>query len=347
MAVVKADAYGHGAVEVSKTALNAGASYLGVATVDEGVELRKANISAPILIFSQPPITSIPVLLKFDLMPSVYTAEFAVMYAEEADKQGQQASYHLALNTGMNRVGVRYNKVLDFLKLISFHRALKLEGTFTHFATADCVDLMDFKKQYANFCEAIKNMEDVGYNPGIVHCANSATIFRFPEAHFDMVRYGISMYGSYPYKEIKDVVELKQAMSVHAKIIDERILGLGEGVSYGFNYRARSAAKICTVPVGYADGLRRSFSQKIYVIYKGHKFPQVGNICMDQCMFEIDMNSAYAQENFDAHIGDEVVLLGKSGDEFISIEELAKIDNTITYEVMCGFSRRMHREFKK
>lgn len=343
LAVVKADAYGHGAIKVAETAIKCGAAYLGVATVDEAVELRKAHIEKPILIFAQPPETSIPVLLKYKVMPTVYTAEFAVKYAEEAYKNNMKAPYHLAINTGMNRIGVRHNTVLDFLKLINFHSALSLEGTFTHFATADCKDLMDFKKQYVFFCEAIDAMKKEGYNPGIVHCANSAATFRFPDTHFDMVRYGISMYGGYPCKEMKQLVKLKPVMSVHTRIHDERILGIGEGVSYGMNYRARGAVKICTLPIGYADGLRRSFSGKIDVLYKGQRFPQVGNICMDQCMFEIDMNSGYAQENFNAQIGEEVVVLGTDGNEEITIDELADIDGTINYEILCGLSRRMPR----
>lgn len=343
LCVVKADAYGHGAVKVAEVATKCGAAYLGVSNVDEGVQLREGGIKLPILVFSQPPDTAIPVLLKYHIMPSIYTTEFAIKYAEDADRRGMEAPYHLAVNTGMNRIGVRYNEVLDFLKLISFHRALKLEGTFTHFATADEADLMDFRRQYSFFSETIARMKNAGINPCIVHCANSAALFRFPETHFDMVRLGICMYGSYPCADIRQKVQLKPVMSVHARIHDERILGLGEGVSYGMKYRARSAVKICAIPVGYADGLRRSFSGKIDVLYKGNRFPQVGNICMDQCMFEIDLNSGYAQDNFDAQIGEDVVIMGSQGGATITIDELADVAGTISYEIMCGFSMRMPR----
>lgn len=341
LVIVKADAYGHGAVQIAKTATNCGASYLGVATVDEALELREAKIDNNILVLSQPPVASIPLLVKHDIMPAVHSTEFAIQYAEAADQAGKTAPYHLAVNTGMNRVGVRHNEVLDFLKSVSFHRALKLEGTFTHFATADSTDEMAFKQQMTSFTNLLDAMKNMNIDPGIVHAANSAAIFRYPESHFDMVRLGVCMYGYYPSDLIKKYVELEPAMSVHARIVDERILGIGEGVSYGHNYRARSAVKICTIPVGYADGLHREASGKIVVIYNGKTFPQVGSICMDMCMFEIDMNSAVAQQNFNAQIGDEVILAGKDGEAVITLEQLAEASGTITYEIICSFSRRM------
>lgn len=341
LVIVKADAYGHGAVQIAKTATNCGASYLGVATVDEALELREAKIDNDILVLSQPPVASIPLLVKHDIMPAVHSTEFAIQYAEAADQAGKTASYHLAVNTGMNRVGVRHNEVLDFLKSVSFHRALKLEGTFTHFATADSADEMAFKQQMTSFTNLLDAMKNMNIDPGIVHAANSAAIFRYPESHFDMVRLGVCMYGYYPSDLIKKYVELEPAMSVHARIVDERILGIGEGVSYGHNYRARSAVKICTIPVGYADGLHREASDKIGVIYNGKTFPQVGSICMDMCMFEIDMNSSVAQQNFNAQIGDEVILAGRDGEAVITLEQLAEASGTITYEIICSFSRRM------
>ena len=341
LVIVKADAYGHGAVQIAKTAINCGAAYLGVATVDEAMELRDAKIDANILVLSQPPVTSIPLLVKHNIMPAVHTTEFAIQYAEAADQAGKNAPYHLAVNTGMNRVGVRHTEVLDFLKSISFHRALKLEGTFTHFATADMADEMTFKKQMTLFTQLIDSMKVNDYDPGIIHAANSAAIFRYPESHFNMVRLGDCMYGYYPSDLIKKYVELEPSMSVHARIVDERVLGIGEGVSYGYNYRARSSVKICTIPVGYADGLHREAAGKMGVIYKGKIFPQVGSICMDMCMFEIDMNTAIAQTNFNAQIGDEVILVGKDGDSVITFDDLAKASGTINYEIICSFSRRM------
>lgn len=341
LVIVKADAYGHGAVQIAKTALKCGVAYLGVATVDEAMELRDAKIDAKILVLSQPPVTSIPLLVKYNISPAVHTTQFAIQYAEAADQAGKLAPYHLAVNTGMNRVGVRHNEAIDFVKSINFHRALVLEGTFTHFATADCADEMEFNHQLSLFRQLIDNMKVANIDPGIVHAANSAAIFRYPESHFDMVRAGVCIYGYYPSDVIKKYVELDHAMSVHARIVDERILAIGEGVSYGHNYRARSSVKICTIPIGYADGLHKCASGKIGVIYKGKIFPQVGSICMDMSMFEIDMNTATSQLNYDAQIGDEVILVGRDGDAAITFEELAEASSSVTYDMVCSFSRRM------
>lgn len=341
MAVVKADAYGHGALQIAKTATNCGAAYLGVATVDEAINLRQNGIDNNILILSQPPDTAIPLLVKYDIMPAIYTPDFAIQYAEEADKFNKTAPYHLAINTGMNRIGVRYNQVIDYLKSVSFHRALELAGTFTHFASSDTPTQLDFQKQFTNFKYCLELIKSNNYDPGIVHAANSAAIFRYPETHFDMVRAGVVIYGYYPSETVKPLMNLKPAMSIHARVTDERILGLGEAVSYGEKYRARNAVKICTIPIGYADGLHRCATGKIGVVYNGRLFPIVGAICMDMCMFEIDMNSSLAQEHFNAQIGDEVLLVGQQGQAYITIDDLARACDTINYEIACSFSRRM------
>ena len=198
MAVVKANAYGHGAVQVARTALSAGATQLAVATVSEGIQLRKAGIDAPVLVLSEPPIAAVPLLLRYNLMPSVYTSEFAVAYGEEADRHGLRAPFHLAINTGMNRIGVRFDEAVDFVRQIAFHRALEQVGTFTHFATADCAETLDFNMQLRRFKETVVSLRQVGVNPGLVHCANSAALLRYPETHMDMARLGISMYGFHP-----------------------------------------------------------------------------------------------------------------------------------------------------
>ena len=260
MAVVKADAYGHGAVQCAKASLNAGAEWLGVATVDEGVELRKAGIAQPILILAEPPISAIPLLLRYRVTPAVYTAEFAIAYAEMADAHGLRAPFHLAINTGMNRIGVRWDEVMEFVLQTSFHRALVLDGIFTHFATADCPDAIDFHLQARRFVEAATALHDAGIDPGIVHCDNSAALLRYAETNFDMVRLGIALYGFHPCPETRKLIDLKPAMSVHARITDVRTVPMSEGVSYGLNYRSPGSVKICTVPVGYADGLRRALS---------------------------------------------------------------------------------------
>lgn len=345
MAVVKADAYGHGAVEVAKAACNAGASYLGVATVNEGIELREAGMREPILILSEPPAEAIPLLLHYHIMPSVYTTEFAIAYGEAADAQGMKAPYHLAINSGMNRIGVRFNTVVEFLSQISFHRALELEGCFTHFATADAIETLDFQIQINHFVEAMRAVEAAGINPGIVHCDNSAATYRFPKTNFDMVRLGIAMYGYQPAPDTHRIIDLRPAMSVHARITNVMVVPMSEGVSYGMNYRSPGSVKICTVPVGYADGLMRLLSGKIDFAYQNRTVHQVGNICMDQCMFEVDLRSRANIKTLDPHIGDEVLIAGPHDVVDCSIDTMANRAATIPYELVCNFSRRLPRYY--
>lgn len=337
MAVVKADAYGHGAVRCAKTALNSGAEYLGVATVDEAVELREGLVNAPILVLGEPPITSIPLLLAYKIMPSVYTAEFAIQYAEAADSLGLRAPFHLKVNTGMNRIGVRHDEVVSFMHQVGFHRALDLVGTFTHFATADCAETLDFQIQAKRFLEAIAALRSAGINPGIVHAANSAAAIRYPDVHFDMVRLGISLYGFHPCPETYTMIDLRPAMSVHARITDTKLVPMSEGVSYGMNYRSPGSVKICTVPIGYADGLRRGLSGNTNFIVEGRALRQVGNICMDQCMFEVDLRTYGTRRRLDPQIGDEVLIVGAAGDAVVTIDEMAEKLGTIQHEIAIGF----------
>lgn len=346
MAVVKADGYGHGGVICAKTAVNAGAEYIGVATIEEAIEIRDAGVTAPILVLSEPPVTAIPLLLAYQVMPSVSTVEFAVRYAEEAESIGMVAPYHLKVNTGMNRIGVRHDAVLDFLSQVSFCRALELVGTFTHFATADSSDNMDFNLQQQRFEGTIRLMRGAGFEPGIVHAANSAATLRYPEVQYDMVRVGLAMYGCFPCEQTFGVVNLLPAMSVHARITQVNKVPVGEGVSYGLVHRSNGFGKTCTIPIGYADGLRRGLSNRIHFIKDGRKYPQVGNICMDQCMFEIDDRSRYGTTKSNPKIGDRVTILGSDGDAFITIDEMADALNTIPYELMIGFgSSRLPRVY--
>ncbi|MEG0072805.1 MAG: alanine racemase [Raoultibacter sp.] len=345
MAVVKADAYGHGAVHCGKAALNSGAEYLGVATVDEGIELRKANIGAPILILSEPPLAAIPLLLHYQIMPSVYTSEFAIAYGEVADAHGMRAPYHLAINTGMNRIGVRFDEVMEFIMQVSFHRALDLIGTFTHFATADCTETLDFHVQAKRFIEALSAMNAAGVDSGLVHCDNSAALLRYPETNFDMVRLGIALYGFQPCPETRRLIELRPVMSVHTRITDVRTVPMSEGVSYGLNYRSPGSVKICTVPVGYADGLRRALSGRTSVLLDAQRCPQVGNICMDQCMFEVDLRVYGNKRRLNPQIGDEVIFVGRQGESFLTIDDMAIAAGTIPHEITIGFSQRMPRRY--
>ena len=346
MAVVKADGYGHGAVACAQKALGAGADQLGVATVDEALALREAGITAPILILSEPPITAAPLLLAKHITPSVYTAEFALAYAEEADRHNMKAPFHLALNTGMNRIGVRAEDVIAFEQQVNFHRALVQEGTFTHFATADSTDTIDFNSQVRRFINAISALRTAGVDPGVVHAANSAALFRYPDVQFDMARLGIAMYGCHPCEQTRGLADLWPAMEVKARITDVKTVPMSEGVSYGLRYRSPGSVKICTVPLGYADGLSRALSGKWDFILGGQMVRQVGTICMDQCMFEVDMRSFGSRVRLDPQVGDVVTIVGREGEAMTTLTEMARTIGTIDYEVACNFSRRMPRVYK-
>jgi alanine racemase len=346
MAVVKADAYGHGAVQCARAALAAGAETLGVATVDEGIELRKAQINAPILILSEPPKEAAPLLLGYRLQPSVYTTEFAIAYAETADAHNMRAPYHLAVNTGMNRIGVRFDEIIPFMSRIAFHRALDLQGTFTHFATADMPETLDFQIQLNHFHAALDALRQMGVNPGVVHAANSAAILRYPEAQFDMVRLGISLYGFHPCEETIGKIDLRPAMSVRARITAAKRVPMSEGVSYGLNYRSPGSVLICTIPVGYADGLRRCLSGRVEFVVQGRRFPQVGNICMDQCMFEVDLRTSASLKRVEPKVGDVVTIIGVDGDCYASVDDQALMAGTIQHEITIGYSHRLPRFWK-
>ena len=334
LAVVKADAYGHGAVQVAKTALNSGAEYLGVATVDEAIALREAFVNAPVLVLGEPPATAIPLLLAYKIMPSVYTAEFAIRYGEAADAMGLRAPFHLKVNTGMNRIGVRWDEAAEFARQISFHRALDLEGTFTHFATADCPGTIDFDRQVKRFAEAVNALRASGINPGIVHAANSAAAIRYPEVQLDMVRLGISLYGFYPCPEAYPLIDLKPAMAVKARITEVKTVPVGEGVSYGLHYRSPGAVKVCTLPIGYADGLHRTLSNRWQVWTPWGTAPIVGRICMDMCMADLTGLPQVRE-------GGEVEVYGIHN----SVNDAARLAGTISYELTCAVSRRVPRVY--
>ena len=347
MAIVKADAYGHGAIPVARAALKAGATHLGVATTDEALELRADGITAPILVLAEPPARAIPALLDHRIMPTVTTTDFALKLGEAADARGLVAKYHLGIDTGMNRIGVYHLDVVDFVQQIGFHRGLALDGVFTHFATSDEATDWEFRKQLSRFNEALQLMHNARIDTGIVHCANSAATLRYPEAHFDMVRLGISMYGVAPSPEMRPEVssELRPVMSVKARISYIHEPQIGEGVSYGMNYRVAKPVQIATVPIGYADGLRRSLSGKMKVLVNGRVCRQVGNICMDQMMVEIPLGHAVDGREGGAEIGDEVVIIGRQGDLEVTADMMADELGTIDHEVTCLFALRLPRVY--
>jgi len=339
MAVVKANGYGHGAVEVARTALGAGADRLGVATVDEAVELRAAGITAPIQILSEPPESTVPAVLDHALIPTVYTREFAGALGRAAAQRGDDALYHLKIDTGMNRIGVSTEDAPRFAAMLAEFPGLRLEGTFTHFATADVPGDWDVTRQLQRFRQVLDEMRTERVDPGIVHAANSPATILVPESHFDMVRCGIALYGLHPAPSTYDQIDLKPAMAIKARATLVKRIGMGEGVSYGLTWQAGSHAVIATLPLGYADGVHRVLSNKMPVAIQGQRVAQVGRVCMDQLMVEVP-------RGVEAVRGSEFVLVGESGSQRITLDELAELAGTINYELACSLGMRLERVYR-
>lgn len=342
--VVKADAYGHGAAQCAKIMQAAGADMFAVATLDEGIELRRCGVKIPILMLSEPPLSAIDLLLEYQVMPSLYTAEFALAYGERSVELGVVGRYHMAIETGMNRIGVHYADVLNFRRSIDFHRGIACDGVFTHFATADDPDGWDYKLQCKRFEEAVAALKGAGYDCGIVHCDNTPASILDPATHYDMIRAGIGLYGLQPCDRTAPVFPLDPVMSVRARITRVTHPAMGEGVGYGFTFRVpRTRVQVCTLPIGYADGLARTLSNRMEVLHKGQRLRQVGNICMDQCMVAIQQMTARPIE--EAEIGDLVTIVGRDGDEVITMDDMASLRGTINYEVACGFGMRLEKVY--
>lgn len=342
--VVKADAYGHGAVQCAKIMHATGADMFAVATVSEGVQLREGGIKSPILVLNEPPIDACDTLLEYQIMPSVYSSEFALAYGERAVEMGCVGKYHMAIETGMNRIGVHFTDVLEFRREIDFHRGIECDGVFTHFATADDPDGWDYRLQCTRFSEAVAAMKDAGFECGIVHCSNTPASMLDHSMQFDMIRAGIGLYGLQPCEKSAPIMPLEPVMSVRARVTRTIHPAMGEGVGYGFTFRVpRARVQVCTIPVGYADGLSRTLSNKMDVLYRGQRIRQVGNICMDQCMVAIQQTPA--RQMPEAEVGDLITIVGKDGDAVISMDEIARLRGTINYEVACGFGMRLEKVY--
>ena len=336
MAVVKADAYGHGAVEVARAALAGGADRLGVATVDEGSALRDAGFTLPVHVLSEAPVDAAGQVVADGLTPTVFLPRTAAALSEAAIRAGVRVGYHLKVDTGMNRIGVPAETAARLVMEFSDMPGIALEGVFTHFATADVPGDWDFESQMERFRRALDELRDNGIAPGMVHAANSPATILHPEAHFDMVRCGIAIYGLHPAPSTHDKVALEPAMAVKARVSNVHRVGVGDGVSYGHVWRASIPTDIATLPLGYADGLHRILSDRIRVLADGVPCRQVGRICMDQCMFEVARGA-------NVSVGDEVVIVGAQGSERIPLEEVAGHAGTINYEMATAFALRLPR----
>ncbi len=341
MAVVKADAYGHGAVLCAKTLLSCGADWLGVATVPEGVQLRNAGIYAPILVLGAIPSEHMYDAVSFDITTAAFDFENAKMLSDIAEGMGKKAKVHIKVDSGMNRIGIAVGKegFADKIKAIKNLPGLDAEGIFSHLACSDSEDREFTLRQIDVFKNAVSILEKEGIVFNCRHIANSAAIFNYPEAHFDMVRAGIVCYGYQP-SEFVSVPDLVPAMSFRCNVSFVKTIEKGECVSYGATYEAEKNTDIATLTVGYADGYSRLLSENAEVIVKGKRVKIVGKICMDQCMADVSEVNNIA-------VGDVATLFGKDEDNIISVEEIAEKLGTINYEVLCMVSRRVLRLYIK
>lgn len=340
MAVVKANGYGHGAAQVATIALAAGAEWLGVAILEEGLELRRAGLTAPILIFGYIPPSQADMVLLYDLRPTVYHVEVARACAQWARALMRKVPVHIKIDTGMGRVGVKPEEAVAFVREVASIPGVEVEGVYTHLAAADEPENEFTGQQAEIFQGVLADLRRANLLPPMRHAANSAGLMLHPGVRYDMVRAGISLYGLPPAPDIPWPVELQPALSWKTRISYLKTLRADSPVSYGCTYRTRGDETIATIPVGYADGLSRNLSNRGQVLVGGVRCPIVGRVCMDQTMVRLP-------SGLQASVGDEVVLIGQQGEDEIAATEMAQWLGTINYEVVCAISPRVPRLYRE
>ena len=340
MAVVKADAYGHGAVQVARL-LQGKCAFFGVSSILEAMELRQAGLDTPILILGHTPVSAFPALVKLDIRPTIFHYEDAVALSEEAQRQGKTAPFHFAVDTGMSRIGFQATEEeAAVCAEIAGLPGLLAEGIFSHFATADCADLTRARAQAARFDAFVEMLKRRGVKIPIRHLNNSAGLMNFGN-HYEMVRSGIVTYGMYPSSEVDPgLLSIRPALQWVSRVTHVKLLEPGREISYGGTFVTAKPTRVATVPVGYADGYRRSLSGRFHVLIRGKRAPILGRICMDQMMVDVT-------DIPDVALNDRVVLVGRSGEEEITMEQMADALDTINYEVVCGISRRVPRLYRR
>ena len=340
MAVVKADAYGHGAVQVARL-LQGKCAFFGVSSILEAMELRQAGLDTPILILGHTPVSAFPALVKLDIRPTIFHYEDAVALSEEAQRQGKTAPFHFAVDTGMSRIGFQATEEeAAVCAEIAGLPGLLVEGIFSHFATADCADLTRARAQAARFDAFVEMLKRRGVKIPIRHLNNSAGLMNFG-THYEMVRSGIVTYGMYPSSEVDPgLLSIRPALQWVSRVTHVKLLEPGREISYGGTFVTAKPTRVATVPVGYADGYRRSLSGRFHVLIRGKRAPILGRICMDQMMVDVT-------DIPDVALNDRVVLVGRSGEEEITMEQMADALDTINYEVVCGISRRVPRLYRR
>jgi alanine racemase len=339
MAVVKADAYGHGAVTVAKTALQSGASWLGVATVPEGIELREATIKAPILVLgaAQTP-EQIYAIAHWKLQPTLCSPKQALVFSDtlEAIDFNGALPVHIKLDTGMSRLGSNWQQAGEFVQLVQRLPHLQIASIYSHLATADSPDPTIMNLQHQRFEEALAQIKALGIEAPCLHLGNSAATLSNKNFHYDMVRAGLAVYGLYPAEHLRDSIYLKPVLQVKARVTQVKTIAAGTGVSYGYKFIAPHEMRLAVIGIGYADGVPRNLSNKMEVLIRGQRIPQIGAITMDQIMLDVSSIP-------DIQEGEVVTLLGQEQDEQITADDWANQLNTISWEILCSFKHRLPR----
>lgn len=338
LAVVKADGYGHGSLMLAPTLIAYGITDFGVATLDEGLELRKNKVETPILVLGAVPFWGYENALKNDIQISIYNEEHLEMARQIYDKTGKKLKVQVKIDTGMNRIGIQADKAVEFINLVKKSDFVDLVGVFTHFADVEEKEI--FEEQVSKFKAVVASIEREGL---IVHCSNSGAILTCEDLDFDMVRAGIILYGLTPFSKPEFMgysKDLKQIIGLKARITNIHQIKKGEGVSYGHKFVADRDMKVATIPLGYADGVSRSLSNKITAGFKGHIIKQIGNITMDQMMLALP-------DDVSAEVGEVITLLGRDGENEFSIDEWASILGTINYELTCRLKVRLPRIYTR
>lgn len=335
MTVLKANAYGHGLVEVARAVRQAGASWIGIARVEEGLILRQGGITGDILVMGHAASEQVPQAAQADLTLAVYHPELAAAYSARAEAAGLRLRVHAKFDSGMGRLGLSTEEGMDFVRLLLSLPGLALEGVFTHLAEADDPVQPSVNWQVERFTALVDALASAGLRPPLVHAANSAGTIYFPDARFDMIRPGIAVYGLQPSADAPLPEGFRPALTWKARLASIKVLPPNHGIGYNYRYRTTREERIGVCPAGYADGLRRKVGVN-FVLVGGVKVPVVGGMCMDQCMIQLDGVPG-------AKLGDEIVLIGRQGAAEISAEDIARVWDTTNYDVVCGLTARVPR----
>mgnify|MGYP000533378779 CR=1 FL=1 len=339
MAMVKANAYGHGMLEVSEICRQQKVDFFGVASLDEAIALKKVIKDIPILVLGYIPKSDAEEVVANDIRPCIFTIETAEAMSKAAVKLNHEVKLHIKIDTGMGRIGFLPNeKTLETIMTIAAFPKVQIEGIFTHFAEADVTNSSFTQEQIQIFKELVGKLEKRGLYIPLKHCSNSAALINFPEAHFDMVRAGIILYGLYPSAEIsRKNLDIIPAMTLKSRVAYIKTLPAGYSISYGRTYCCQQESRVATIPIGYADGYSRLFSNRAQAVIKGKRVPLVGNVCMDMCMFDVSELGEIGE-------GEEVILFGRPEDG-ITADDLAELIGTINYEIVAALGSRVPRVF--